>query len=138
MRPNFIEYLFCWSGGSAAVLIGQPLDTIKVKMQTFPHIYKSLIECFEQTFEKVFIEYLLIQKLILSNLCIQKEGIKGFYSGIYPSLAAEISEKSVLFCSYGMCQKLVAYLRQSDSIAAIDKGFAGLLALKRKFKYRII
>ena len=31
-------------GGLACVLAGQPLDTIKVKLQTYPHLFNSLPE----------------------------------------------------------------------------------------------
>ena len=32
-------------GATASVYVGQPLDTIKVKMQTFPHLYPNLRIC---------------------------------------------------------------------------------------------
>lgn len=37
-------------GGVANVYAGQPLDTIKVKMQTFPHLYKNTIVCLKETY----------------------------------------------------------------------------------------
>lgn len=37
-------------GGIANVYAGQPLDTIKVKLQTFPHLYSSSVKCFRDTF----------------------------------------------------------------------------------------
>lgn len=48
-----IDLLAGSAGGTANVLVGQPLDTIKVKMQTFPHIYKNTMICFKQTLLKV-------------------------------------------------------------------------------------
>ncbi len=33
-------------GATASVYVGQPLDTLKVKMQTFPHLYPNLKKCF--------------------------------------------------------------------------------------------
>ena len=33
-------------GATASVYVGQPLDTLKVKMQTYPHIYPTLRKCF--------------------------------------------------------------------------------------------
>ena len=51
--------------------IGQPLDTVKVKLQTFPALYKGTVDCFKQT--------------------LVKEGIyRGLYSGTLPSLAAQV------------------------------------------------
>jgi solute carrier family 25 ornithine transporter 2/15 len=32
-------------GATASVYVGQPLDTLKVKMQAFPHLYPSLEKC---------------------------------------------------------------------------------------------
>lgn len=48
-----IDLLAGSAGGTANVLVGQPLDTIKVKMQTFPHLYKNTMICFKQTLLKV-------------------------------------------------------------------------------------
>ena len=32
-------------GAIASVYVGQPMDTLKVKMQTFPHLYPSVGKC---------------------------------------------------------------------------------------------
>lgn len=50
---NFETNLVYLLGGCATVLVGQPLDTIKVKMQSFPHLYNNTWTCFKQTFVKV-------------------------------------------------------------------------------------
>jgi len=53
------------------VYVGQPLDTVKVKMQTFPRLYKNAWRCFVTTF--------------------QQEGFAhGLYAGTVPSLAAQV------------------------------------------------
>ena len=71
------------------VYVGQPLDTVKVKLQTFPTMYRNALDCFVKTF--------------------RQDGIaRGLYAGTVPSLAANVSENAVLFCFYGMCQKVVA------------------------------
>lgn len=44
-------------------ILGQPLDTVKVKMQTFPSLYSNWIKCFNKTF--------------------QLDGIRGLYAGIF-------------------------------------------------------
>lgn len=41
-----------FKGGIACVYVGQPLDTVKVKLQTFPHLYKNAITCVTQTYKK--------------------------------------------------------------------------------------
>lgn len=58
--------------------MSQPLDTVKVKMQTFPHLYKGMVNCLVQTY--------------------QKDGIiRGLYAGTLPAVLANVSENSVLF-----------------------------------------
>jgi solute carrier family 25 ornithine transporter 2/15 len=34
------------------VYVSQPLDTVKVKMQAFPKLYTSMINCFVTTFKR--------------------------------------------------------------------------------------
>lgn len=78
-----------FTGGIVSVYVGQPLDTVKVKLQTFPTMYRNALDCFLKTF--------------------RQDGIaRGLYAGTVPSLAANVSENAVLFCFYGMCQKMVA------------------------------
>ena len=51
--------------------MGQPLDTVKVKMQTFPTMYRNAFHCFKST--------------------LVNEGIiRGLYAGTIPSLAAQV------------------------------------------------
>ncbi|XP_013779404.1 mitochondrial ornithine transporter 1-like [Limulus polyphemus] len=99
------------AGGTANVMVGQPLDTIKVKMQTFPEFYKSSLLCFRQT--------------------IAKEGFRGLYAGTVPALAANIAENSVLFCAYGVCQKLVQKITKTqkvEELGPLSNATAGFLA----------
>ena len=36
-------------GGTAAILVGQPLDTVKVKLQTSPELHKQgMVHCFRK------------------------------------------------------------------------------------------
>lgn len=69
------------AGGTACVLTGQPFDTLKVKMQTFPDLYRGLTDCCLKTYSQV--------------------GFRGFYKGTSPALIANIAENSVL------CQQVV-------------------------------
>ncbi|EDO47003.1 predicted protein [Nematostella vectensis] len=77
-------------GGTACVFAGQPFDTIKVKMQTFPSMSKNALDCGIKTFKQ--------------------EGFKGLYAGTIPSLAANIAENSFLFLFYGQCLSLIKTL----------------------------
>lgn len=88
-------------GGIACVYVGQPLDTIKVKMQTFPDVHKSMISCFRNTFVN--------------------EGIyRGLYAGTVPNLVTNVAENSTLFLFYGLCQKLMAKITGTDSVAELS------------------
>ncbi|OQR76569.1 carnitine-acylcarnitine carrier protein-like [Tropilaelaps mercedesae] len=87
------------AGGTANVLVGQPLDTVKVKMQTFPKLYPTTVQCFTKT--------------------LQQDGLfRGLYAGTLPALAANVAENSVLFCAYGVCQQFVQ--KMVDKPAASD------------------
>ena len=56
----------------------QPLDTVKVKMQTFPHLYTNMVDCVMTTF--------------------RRDGIvRGLYAGSIPAVVANVAENSVLF-----------------------------------------
>lgn len=58
--------------------MSQPLDTVKVKLQTFPSVYKGMIDCTIATFKR--------------------DGLaRGLYAGSVPAVAANVAENSVLF-----------------------------------------
>ncbi|KAM4795177.1 mitochondrial ornithine transporter 1-like [Rhinophrynus dorsalis] len=99
------------AGGTACVLTGQPFDTAKVKMQTFPKLYRGLIDCAVKTYRQV--------------------GITGFYKGTSPALLANIAENSVLFMSYGFCQKVVRRivgLEKNATLSDLQNAAAGSVA----------
>lgn len=99
-------------GGIALVYVGQPLDTIKVKMQTYPSLYKNMFSCFMNT--------------------LRTDGIyKGLYAGTVPALAANIAENSVLFLGYGFCQKLMQKFTNTKDIndlSILSSATAGFMA----------
>jgi solute carrier family 25 ornithine transporter 2/15 len=93
MAINFVSGSL---GGIAGVYVGQPLDTVKVKMQTFPHLYNSMFSCLKETF--------------------LKDGVwRGLYAGTIPAVVANVAENSVLFASYGAIQSIAADLVGVDS-----------------------
>ncbi|XP_061636980.1 uncharacterized protein LOC133481831 isoform X5 [Phyllopteryx taeniolatus] len=99
------------AGGAACVLSGQPLDTTKVKMQTFPNMYRGFAHCLVSTFRQV--------------------GVRGLYKGATPALLANVCENSVLFLSYGFCQDAVRSLAGIDGrteLSDVQKAFSGSLA----------
>ncbi|XP_029372580.1 solute carrier family 25 member 15a [Echeneis naucrates] len=98
-------------GGTACVLSGQPFDTAKVKMQTFPTMYRGFTHCFMSNF--------------------RQSGLRALYKGSIPALMANISENAVLFLSYGLCQdviRLVIKVDKGTELSEIQKASAGSLA----------
>lgn len=66
-----MNFVYLTPGGTASVYVGQPLDTVKVKMQTFPTLHTNAYRCFVTT--------------------LRQEGIPhGLYAGTVPSLAAQV------------------------------------------------
>ena len=81
MVESFRDTLAGVLGGIAAVYSTQPLDTIKVKMQTSPKDYVSILQTLSQTFKQ--------------------EGVRGLYAGSTPAVIANISDTAVAFLAYG-------------------------------------
>ncbi|CAG2211486.1 mitochondrial carnitine/acylcarnitine carrier protein-like [Mytilus galloprovincialis] len=80
-------------GGVCLVFTGQPLDTIKVRLQTMPRpkpgeapLYKGTIDC--------------------ATITIKKEGIKGLYKGMAAPLAGVSPMFAVCFLGFGIGKKL--------------------------------
>lgn len=96
----------------ALVYVSQPLDTVKVKMQTFPELYKGMGDCLMNTF--------------------RKDGVvRGLYAGTFPAIVANVAENSVLFAAYGGCQKFVGKLQgieDTKHLSALSNASAGFLA----------
>ncbi|XP_076831875.1 solute carrier family 25 member 15a [Brachyhypopomus gauderio] len=98
-------------GGTACVLCGQPFDTAKVKMQTFPNMYRGFIHCFVSVSRQV--------------------GFRGLYHGTVPALMTSVSENAVLFMSYGFCQqtvRLVLGLDKGSELTNAQKALSGSFA----------
>ncbi|THD26251.1 Mitochondrial ornithine transporter [Fasciola hepatica] len=100
------------NGGIATVYVGQPLDTIKVKMQAFPEVYPNAWNCFKVT--------------------LVKDGIaRGLYAGTVPALVANVAENAVLFCALPPSQHAVCRLvgkERSEHLSNFEHACAGSLA----------
>lgn len=112
VKDGLIDFIGGSLGGVALVYVGQPLDTIKVKMQTFPELYKNMFDCFTTTFKT--------------------DGIRrGLYAGTVPALATNVAENSVLFFAYGFCQKFMQKITKTetiDKLSVTSNATAGFLA----------
>ncbi|VDP33467.1 unnamed protein product [Soboliphyme baturini] len=106
-----IDFVAGIAAGVACVYSGQPLDTVKVKMQTFPKLYTGMKMCLAETF--------------------RQDGVRGLYAGSVPALAANVAENSVVFLAYGFCQKFVALMSRKERVAdlhPVESACAGSLA----------
>lgn len=127
LKDGIIDLAAGTAGGIANVYAGQPLDTVKVKMQTFPHLYKNWVKCFNETFKADGIRGLYAGKLQIYRFHLI------FIStlGTVPALVANIAENAVLFTAYGYCQKLVAFVSKQedpDKMTPIFNAVSGSLA----------
>ncbi|XP_015123059.1 mitochondrial ornithine transporter 1 [Diachasma alloeum] len=112
VKTGIIDFVAGSLGGIALVYVGQPLDTVKVKMQTFPDLYKGMADCFLKTF--------------------RQDGIaRGLYAGTAPAVVANVAENSVLFAAYGACQSAIAHLtgkQKVEELNAFGNASAGFFA----------
>ena len=96
MAESFGDLLAGGVGGLANVVAGQPLDTVKVKIQTFPSLYKSSLDCVKKTY---FNEGLLT----------------GFYAGSSPAYVVSLIENAVLFLVYEYSVNLVKWVTNTKT-----------------------
>ncbi|MBN3318551.1 ORNT1 protein, partial [Atractosteus spatula] len=92
------------AGGVACVLSGQPFDTVKVKMQTFPTMYRGFVDCSLRTY--------------------RQDGLHGLYQGTMPALLANVAENAVLFACYGFCQQLTRRLFGLESVSKLSSAWS--------------
>uniref|UniRef100_A0A182RMX5 Mitochondrial ornithine transporter n=1 Tax=Anopheles funestus TaxID=62324 RepID=A0A182RMX5_ANOFN len=112
LKTGVIDFTAGCVGGVALVYVSQPMDTVKVKMQTFPELYKGLVNCTVLTFKRDGI-------------------VRGLYAGTLPAVVANVAENSVLFAAYGACQRAVGTVMHKPSIAelsTLENATAGFLA----------
>ena len=77
-------------GGLACALAGQPLDTVKVKLQTYPQVYSSSLQALARTY-------------------FEEGGLRAVYAGCGAAMASNVAENAVLFVCYERCLDLVRW-----------------------------
>ena len=78
-------------GGIVSTVAGHPLDTIKTRVQAFPHLYKNSVHCCLKI--------------------IQKEGPRALGKGLLPPVMAQAGMNSVLFASEGTVRRSLQVCR---------------------------
>jgi len=92
--------------GAAAITAGQPLDTVKVRLQTQGQLYTGTMDCLIKT--------------------IKTEGILAPYKGLLPPLSGLAFQNAILFASYGSTCR---FLHDGDGIPPLSVVFmAGTFA----------
>lgn len=96
-------------GGGAATFATHWLDTIKVKMQSFPTLYRTTGSCFVDTY--------------------RHEGLHGLYQGAVPALFGHAGKAAIVFMSYGICEELVMKVtgRQNSDLKVRHHATAGAM-----------
>lgn len=92
------------TGGLSSVLVGHPLDTVKVQMQLFPDTYGSMLKSIVNTF--------------------RRRGVRGLYAGSTPALASNCADSAVTFGTYGLCQRFVSYAVNGPGGATDELNYA--------------
>ncbi|XP_017684939.1 PREDICTED: mitochondrial 2-oxodicarboxylate carrier isoform X5 [Lepidothrix coronata] len=88
--------------GLVEICLMHPLDVVKTRFQiqrgkTDPTSYKSLGDCFRTIF--------------------QREGLFGFYKGIFPPVLAETPKRAVKFFTFEQYKKLLGYASLPPGLA---------------------
>ncbi|TMW40412.1 hypothetical protein DOY81_014508 [Sarcophaga bullata] len=100
-KERFIDFTAGSLAGIAQVYVSQPLDTVKVKLQTYPKLYHGMFNCFMQTY--------------------RHHGVsRGLYAGTVPAVVASVAENSVLFTAYSGFQNLIAFVMEIDKVCELS------------------
>ncbi|KAG2769578.1 hypothetical protein PC129_g20238 [Phytophthora cactorum] len=74
-------------GGIAGVVVGQPFDTVKVRLQTYSKYYNGAIDCARQT--------------------LKHEGFSGFFKGMTSPVVGSAATNAVMFAVYERTLKMI-------------------------------
>ena len=102
MNSLIHELLAGGTAGAIGVVIGNPLDVIKIRMQTSPSKYFSSI----QTFHAI----------------LQQEGALGFYKGMSSPVVAQFLMNSVLFATNSLVLSILQTRNSSDFVNSFVSG----------------
>lgn len=95
MNDVFWELFAGSVGGGIGMLVGHPLDTIKVRMMTRPDAYLSMRDCFMKT--------------------VQGEGAAGFFKGVAPPMLSVAVYQAVCFASFSSALAFVTEKTERDA-----------------------
>lgn len=102
-------------GGSCLVLVGHPLDTIKVRLQTMPDVKPGQSPLYSGTFD--------CAKKIVKN-----EGFKGLYKGMAAPLVGVTPMYAVCFLGFGVGKSLQTPSKPNGEYSLPQIFTSGLMA----------
>jgi len=110
---NPIEYFICGGfGGICTVVVGHPLDTIKVRLQTMPipkpgeqALYAGTWDCMKKT--------------------VTKEGVRGLYKGMGAPLAGVAPIFAISFMGYGVGKQIFGPSKKGERFTTTQYFLAG-------------
>ena|SRR3990167_6479757 len=111
-KKGFLETTIAGAaGGASLVIVGHPLDTIKVRIQTMQIVkgetppYTGALDCAKKTF--------------------YKEGFRGFYKGVTPPLLAVTPMYSLCFFGYEIGKRIWTTEESYRDLRLLDIAAAG-------------
>lgn len=121
MNQAFYAFLSGGMAGSCGIVVSQPFDVIRIRMQTSrsdSHVRTAEAQQPRQSIASV------------SRNVWQKEGIRGLYKGVGSPVVAAGMRNAFLFASYDTCLKLIGTCPSKAGIhhLALAGAFSGLFA----------
>jgi hypothetical protein len=100
-------------GGCSGILAGQPLDTIKVRLQARPDHFRGIIDCTLKT--------------------LRHEGARGFFKGVVPPMVGNGPINALLFATEAWSVRTVSSWRGIDAqdetkLSHLDRFYCGCAA----------
>ncbi|XP_020824103.2 solute carrier family 25 member 45 isoform X2 [Phascolarctos cinereus] len=87
------EFVAGWISGAAGLILGHPLDTVKVRLQT-QNVYRGIVDCVIKTY--------------------QRESVLGFFKGMSFPICSVAVVNSVLFGTYSNSLLLLSSTSHQD------------------------
>jgi len=111
-QPSLLKQVIAGGiGGSSLVLVGQPLDTIKVRIQTM-EVKPGVPPPYKGTWDAAV-------------KIVSKEGIRGLYKGMSAPLYGVTPMYAVCFLGYGVGQKIFCDENSYKNLDLVRIGLAG-------------
>ncbi|KAL4087272.1 hypothetical protein PRIC1_013169 [Phytophthora ramorum] len=86
-------------GGCAGVIVGQPFDTVKVRLQIQSKFYNGALDCTRKT--------------------LQHEGFQGFFKGMTSPLIGSAATNAVMFAVYERTLKMIDDTPDKPSLTSV-------------------